>query len=111
MRHGHGSDLMTKRENCSLEHQSNMGLAEYIFISHQRICRGYLEGYPACQACDQSFEEPATKAPSRTRTSRPEPPTISSPCSNGMDLLLPAVAHFPNSINSIIARRKDNGRC
>lgn len=109
MRHGHGSDLMTERENYSLEHQSSVGLAGYIFIPHQGIWRGYLEEHPACQACNQSFEEPATKAPSRTRTSCPEPFNhLFNLLQYDTDLLLPAAAHFSNSI---IVRRKDNGRC
>ena len=110
MRHGHGSDLMTKRETYSLAHQSSMGLAEYIFISHQRICRGYLEGYPAFQACDQSFEEPATKALSRTRTSRPEPLNHLFNLFQWHGFAITSSCAF-FKFHKLIARRKDNGRC
>lgn len=109
MRHEHGSDLMTERENYSLEHQSSAGLAEYIFIPHTRDM-ARLFGRPSClpRLC-QSFEKPATKAPSRTRTSRSEPFNhLFTLLQYDTDLLLPAAANFSNSI---IVRRKGNGRC
>lgn len=59
MRQEPRSDFTKERENenPSLEWQSSMELAEYVFMPDQGLWRGYLKGFPDCQAYGKSFEE------------------------------------------------------
>jgi hypothetical protein len=53
------SDFTNERENenHSLERQSSMELAEYVFMLDQGMWHGYLKGYPNFEAYGKSFEE------------------------------------------------------
>ena len=46
-----------ENENPSLERQSSMELAEYVFMPDQEMWHGYLKGYPNFEAYGESFEE------------------------------------------------------
>lgn len=59
MRQGHSSDVAKEHENGPyyFGNKAIMELTEYMFIPDQGLWRGYLKGYPACQAYGESFEE------------------------------------------------------
>jgi hypothetical protein len=59
MRQDPSSDFTKERENKdhSLERQSSMELAEYVFMPDREMWHGYLKGCPNFEAYGESFEE------------------------------------------------------